>query len=148
MTCTETFHVGDRVCRRGVKLKTVGVVLAVFTTGRVHVRWPNGSSSKLQAASLIPESKFVARPIASPAESDWTRSRWVVVCDHPSGRWCSESGVNSFDLASETAALLLALGLVAAGMTDIRVRRQDWASWIPPGCRVARSTCRWLKIWG
>ncbi len=88
------------------------------------------------------------RTLTGPAASDWRVWAFNVACDHPSGRWEDEYGVNLFRFgpAEEAAAVAKAAELADAGRAGVRVSRQDRAEWVPAGCRVARQRHRWTRI--
>jgi hypothetical protein len=158
MTAT-TIQAGDRVCRRDLARKVVGTVLCVAGDaarvdwdrtrgGLVRIGTGRGIDSSIRLSSLCLAAEYVAKPVAGPADTDWQVVGFMVSCDHPSGEWLGEYGVNEFRFGGEAEAREKAAELAAAGRTAVKVSRQDKAEWVPPRCRMSRLQYRWTKLIG
>ncbi len=157
MTTIPALTVGDRVCRRNLRRKVVGTVTHVgekrarvdwdkTCAGLVRIGSGRGIDSSVRLADLCREAEYTPRPLSGPAETDWVITTYGVYCDHPTGAWVGENGVNNFNATDEAAARSIAAGLIAAGNTNVRIKRQERASWVPKGCRVARDKWRWTDV--
>lgn len=74
------------------------------------------------------------------------RVKYLVSCDHPSGRRKGEYGVNQFWFTNVADAAAKCNEMLAAGQTGVDFQRQTEIRFIPARCTVERSQYKWETV--